>query len=205
MTETLQKKCSRDNCSRTGELQPRENFCRDVTQRDGLHRWCKDCVNVYKKAKRAEKAANTPKPTPVGIKLAKKAIDIVEALPEHSYSMSQAYKAVTGFKNGKSLSYATSKFWENVAEDEVALDMFRSYLINDLADINLRGAFTGYFHEAMSKGSLGEKNQALNLTFKVLGWMEKQKIDMGKPKLKTSEDRLREREEFLRAQDTQKQ
>jgi len=193
MTESLTKRCTK-----CGIVKPREDFCKDGRYKDGLQAWCKDCTNTYKAKQRLERKTS-PKPTVKGVKLAKKAIDMVEALPSNKYSMRKAYKAVTGCKEKPSLSMDVKHFWDNVGEDEVALDMFRRYLINDTKDIALKSAFTQYFQRAMTEGSLGEQNSALNLTFKVMGWLEKRGVSTDKPKIKTPEQRAQERAEYLKS------
>ena len=188
------------HCPRCNERKEAEDFSKDNRTRDNLQKWCKVCMNNYKKESR-----RSPMPTVKGVKLAKKAIDMVEALPDNKYSMAKAYKQVTGNKDSKYLHSNTNAFWDAVADDKVALDYFRRYLTNDMRDINLQSAFTTYFQEAMSGGSLGEKNAALNLTFKVLGWLEKSRITTEAPKKKTQEDRLKERAEFLQQMEKENQ
>ena len=187
MTEALQKRCSK--CQ---QLLPRDQFHRDGRYKDGLQAWCITCTNTYKDELKAK-----PKPTPKGVKLGKKAIDILNALPESGYDMSKAYSKVVP-NTVKSPKHSSRVFWDAVGNDEVALDMFRSYLANDMKEINLQNAFTTYFQRAMVEGSLGEQNGALGLTFKVLGWLDKRGVDLGNNKPKTKEDRLRERAEYLK-------
>ena len=192
MTEAIQKKCTNPKCNNKGQLQPRANFHRDGRYKDGLQSWCILCTRTYK-----DEMKSKPLPTPKGVKLGTKAIDIIKALPTHSYNMSKAYSDVVG-GTAKSPANSSKVFWDAVGNDEVALDIFRSYLANDMKEINLNNSFTTYFQRAMIEGSLGEQNSALNLTFKVLGWLDKRGIDVGNSKPKTKEDRLKERAEYLK-------
>lgn len=54
------KKCSNKNCSKKGELQPRENFARAPHNRDGRQHECRTCLRTrqLKYERERQKARN---------------------------------------------------------------------------------------------------------------------------------------------------
>jgi len=192
MTEALTAKCTK-----CGELKDATCFARASANRNGLFNWCKTCYNVYRKARRHNPNPPHRKPTPRGVAMAKKAIDVIEALPEANYNITKAYAQVAGLKNKDNGYWAANKFFEHLGEDEMALEMFRAYLTRDLSSIDVKHAFTEYFQQAFTEGSLGEKNQALKLTFQVLGWLDKRVVEPSGKRIKTKEERMEDRAKFM--------
>lgn len=182
-------------CSKCKEFKPAEEFNIDRRRKDGLQAYCKPCMSAMQKKK--EYALHAPKPTPTGVQLAKKAIDVVEALPSNNYNIHKAYASVEGKELKRHVYEASNKLWDDLADNESALTLFRSYITNDVQNIDLQNSFTKYFMEAMQNGSLGEKNSALQLCFKVLGWLERKTEGNQKAMPKTPEQRRLEREKFL--------
>ena len=183
-------------CNKCGQLKDSSGFHKRKSATDGLQSVCKACIKAYQQ--------NPSFPinkqiSPKGAALAKKAIDVVEALPTNDYNINKAFADVThkDIKKNKSVYQQSRQLWDDLSNDETALSLFRSYIANDMGHINLQGSFTNYFIQAMQEGSLGEKNQALSLTFKVMGWLDKASAKTDTANIKSPEERKAARAAYM--------
>ncbi len=140
MTEEIrEKRCARCGTTR---LASREFFTKDRKTTDGWHAWCKECLNEFKRDKRAEEKAN--KPSAQSIKMASKGLEIMEALPQAG-TLAKAYQQVTGYKDNATASSASSAFWTKLFDDDFAGDILKGLIV----EMTNRHDIPGYIDKYM--------------------------------------------------------